>query len=361
VNRNASTRSHVARRALVVIVLLGLCVACGRKAAPLPPIIRVADPTRDLTVVQLEWLAELRWTYPQTTTAGGPLPDLEAIEVLRAEIPKAQEPTGGTDRDRQTRRTLFEARASVIATLEAEQLAAATDGAMLKFSEDVSSVVDEEAGEADTVLWYGVQSRCCRNRTSEISNIVRLQPATPPKPPEHLQVSTEKDGLHLQWQEEDIDVLVERAADGQEFERLTKSPLSESPWIDRTAEQGRTWSYRLRQVDVKADGTIIRVGTAGAPVEVEYPDEYPPEPPTELVCLPEGDQVRLRWRGSEDAAVYIVERQVGDAAFVLDDSVRSPHFLDSKAPAGGAIYLVRAVDDAGNQSGSVSCEAAPGG
>ena len=94
--------------AIVVASLFG--GACGRKAPPLPPQIRVAEQTRDLSVLQKEKLAVLEWSYPSSTTAGGALDDVERIEVWRAALPLAQEPHGTSQRDRATKIQLLEAR-----------------------------------------------------------------------------------------------------------------------------------------------------------------------------------------------------------------------------------------------------------
>lgn len=351
------------------MLVLGVCIACGRKAPPLPPIVRMADPTRDLQVVQAEWLAELRWSYPQTTTDGGALPDLEKIEVLRVEIPRAQEPPAGTDRDRQARRSLFEAQALTIGELEDDSLALATRGAMLHFTEDVSVWAEtpgegeDEVAGPDVVLWYAVRTQCCGKRMSELSNIVRCVPAEPLPAPEGLEITPEKDGLYLRWAEvEDQLVQIERSADGKVFEVVTPEPQGEKLWIDRTATQDREWSYRLRAVGENAAGESVRIGFASPVVRVDYPDRYPPDTPTELVCLPEGGRVRLRWRAAEGAERYVVERR-GSAGTIklLADDVRSPHYLDTSPPPNGATYLVRAVDNSENLSEAVLCEASPGG
>jgi len=83
--------SQLFRRVLPGMLLL--CTACGIKGPPLPPIIRVAERTRDLSLVQEGERVILHWSYPQMTTAGSPLPDLEEIEVWRVEIPSGQEPS----------------------------------------------------------------------------------------------------------------------------------------------------------------------------------------------------------------------------------------------------------------------------
>ena len=89
------------------ILLLLTLVACGKEAPPLPPEIRIAERTGDLTAYQEGEVAVLRWSYPSMTTAGQTLTEIEAIEVWRATLPKGQEPPPPiTPQDRALQRQL---------------------------------------------------------------------------------------------------------------------------------------------------------------------------------------------------------------------------------------------------------------
>lgn len=347
----------------LVLLLLGVFAAesgCGRKSVPLPPELRVADTIRDLQVVQDEGMASLQWSYPQTTTAGGPLPDLESIEVWRAEMPLAQEPAAGTTaKDRQGRWNLLEGRGEVISRLEGEGLDLATRGSQLQVEDELArwlTIADEEE-TVETVIWYAVRSVCCRGRTSEFSNIARLIPKPVSPAPEGLEITAERDGPHLQWVPvEGGLVQVERSGDGEQWKIASASPLSESTWIDGGAVHRRTWFYRLRTVTATADGKVIREGAPGPSVRLDFPDLYPPDTPVDLVCLPEGGRVRLRWRASEGATGYSIERRAGqEEAVVLAEAIAEVFFLDETPPSGNVTYTVRAVDDAGNASPRVHC------
>ena len=346
-----------------MLFLLGVLAAesgCGRKSAPLPPELRVADTTRDLQVVQDEGTANLQWSYPQMTIAGGPLPDLESIEVWRAEMPLAQEPAAGTTaKDRQGRWNLLEGRGEVISRLEGEGLDLATRGSQLQVEDELARwlMATDEEEIAETVIWYAVRSVCCRGRISEFSNIARLIPKPVSPAPEGLEVTAERDGPHLQWVGvEGGLVQVERSGDGEQWEIVSDSPLSESTWIDGGAVHRRTWFYRLRVVTATAEGKVIRKGAPGPSVRLEFPDLYPPEVPVDLVCLPEGGRVRLRWGAAEGATAYSIERRAGQAEVaVLAEAITEVFYLDETPPAGNVTYTVRAVDDAGNASLKAHC------
>lgn len=349
------------RLGLLVLVTGGLVAGtgCGRKAPPLPPELRVADTTRDLQVVQDEGAARLRWSYPQMTTAGGPLPDLERVEVWRAEVPLAQEPPPGTTaKDKQVRWGLLESRGEIISDLDSDGLDAATRGSSLEVEDDLSRWLAAPEDEAtETVVWYAVRSLCCRGQKSDFSNIARLIPRASAPAPEGLEVTAERDGAHVTWTPaENLLVQVERSRDGEQWKIANVSPLSEPPWIDGGATQGHAWFYRLRAVTATPDGHITRKGAPGKAIRLDYPDIYPPDAPVDLVCLPEGGRVRLRWRASDEATGYSISRRAGQEEFeVLAEGINEVFFLDERPPIGNVTYRVKAVDDGGNASPEARC------
>lgn len=352
----------VARVGVMLFLLAGFAAetGCGRKAPPRPPELRVADTIRDLQVVQDQLIARLQWSYPQMTTAGGPLPDLESIEVWRAEIPLAQEPPAGTTvKDRKDRWNLLEGRGEIISRLEGNDLDLATHGPSLRFEDDLDRwlpvAAEEEIG--NTVVWYAVRSVCCRGRLSEFSNIARLIPKSVSPAPEGLEVVAERDGPHLQWTPvEGGRVQVERSDDEKKWEVVSSSPVTEGMWIDNGAAQEKTWFYRLRSVDLGAGGVVLRMGVPGPSVRLDFPDLYPPDLPADLVCLPEGGRVRLRWQAAGGATGYTVERKTdATEAVVLAAAIAEVSFLDETPPSGKVTYIIHAVDDAGNSSPSTHC------
>jgi len=66
--------------------------------------------------------------------------------------------------------------------------------------------------------------------------------------------------------------------------------------------------------------------------------------------------VRLRWRASQGATGYLIERQFRGKSRVLVKSRTEVFFVDEKPPSGSVTYTVWAVDGAGNSSEPSSCE-----
>lgn len=344
-----------------MVIAASLLAGCGRKGDPLPPQIRRAETTRDLEVFQQATDAVVTWTYPSMTSAGGPLPDLEAIEVWRAEIPLGQEPLGSSGEDRAMQHRLLAAQGEPIVVLDDAALDEATRGNKLSIRDDLAAWRAVHGDEQPVVLWYAVRTICCNGRPSEFSNIGRLVPQLPPSPPQGLEAEPTREGIRLRWLASgNLATIVERAAPDTDWSGLTPQPLTVSEFLDATARQGRQWSYRLRAVRATdAEGRVV--GEPGPPVTVDYPDIYPPAPPGDLVCLPEESRIILRWQTVRDAAGYRVERRVGrDAPVVLDERVQAREYVDQTPPVGELTYLVRTVDEAGNRSEPAECTALQG-
>jgi predicted small lipoprotein YifL len=334
---------------------------CGRKGDPLPPQIRRAETTRDLEVFQESSDAVLTWTYPSMTSAGGPLPDLEVIEVWRASIPLGQDLLGNTSEDRAMRNRLLEAQGERIAVLDAPALDEATRGPKLTIRDDLDAWRAVHGDEQPVVLWYAVRTICCDGRPSEYSNIGRLVPQLPPSPPEDLSAEPTREGIRLRWLAAgNLKTIVERSSGDEDWSELTPQPLAVGEYLDVRVQQGRQWSYRLRAVrETDAEGRVV--GEPGTVLTVDYPDSYPPASPGDLVCLPEEERIILRWQAVGDADGYRIERRVGDGDWeVLAERIEGREFDDQSPPIGALTYAVRAVDQAGNRSEPARCTALQG-
>jgi hypothetical protein len=347
------------RNRLVGLLILAAVVAagCGRKAPPLPPQLRLADQTRDLAALQRGSTAVLEWSYPSITTAGGALPDVETVEVWRTTLPLAQEPQGTTLRDRQIKIQLIESQGEVVVALDGEGLAQATRGPKLRIEDDLQQWRESVEVAGEPVIWYAVRTMCCGKRASAFSNIARVVPQSPPPPPQWEAAAGSRDGIDLSWrQEEGLTTLVERSAADGEWLTLTAEPVVENQWRDTQAAQGRAWTYRLRSVQRVEDVGQV-VGEPGLQRVVEHPDVYPPAAPANLVCLPEGELVRLRWAGAARGLTFRVYRSLGgpNPRLIMDNHTAT-EFEDTEPPYGRLTYAVRAVDLAGNESESATCE-----
>jgi hypothetical protein len=348
---------------IALLLAIPLLPGCGKEGPPLPPEIRIAERTGDLTAYQEGEVAVLRWSYPSMTTAGKTLAGVEAIEVWRATLPKGQEPPPPmTPQDRALQRQLLEAQGEIVQRLEPPEIEAATRGAFLVYRDDLEHWRQEVVVDPETaVVWYGVRTICCRKRESELSNVARLLPTRPPDPPIGVELAAGAQGIDARWEPvPGISVLVERSPDGTLWTSVTEQAVTGGEWRDDQADQGRAWSYRLRSVASLEGGGQV-VGDPSEPVRIEHPDTYPPPIPEEVVCLPEGETVRVRWRLVPGAANYEVARRFGGNPLeVLASDQTSVEFTDLEPPLGNTTYLVVARDAVGNTSDSAECSVVMG-
>lgn len=344
--------------------MLGLIAlaGCGIKAAPQPPVIRIADTTRDLTVFQDDREAVLSWSYPSSTTSGESLHDLESIQVWRATLLEVEAPPPGEKAsEKDLNRALLLAGGELLVELDREGLEAATRGPKLEWHDDLEVWHRDHPSDDPQVLWYAVRTVCCRGHESSLSNIARLTPDRPPAPPEDLRLAAEADGVRLTWvPHEEFPVIIERSPGDGSWSALGAKPLATGEWLDRSAAQGGGWNYRLRSVSQK-EGRPRVLGEPGSATGLFYPDIYPPAAPDDLVCLPEGTRVRLRWRSVDQAESYRVYRATDGAdPTLLENQIGSSQYEDVTPPPGTSVYDVTAVDAAGNESEVSSCTAARG-
>lgn len=356
--------SRTAHRGIVFAAAASaLTIACGIKSPPLPPVIRVADPTRDLAVYQENREAVLSWSYPSSTTSGESLHDLESVEVWRATMNVVEAPPKAENvRERDLNRQLLVSTGERVAILDGAGLDAATRGSKLEWFDELVAWSREHPSDQSQMIWYAVRSVCCGGRESGLSNIVRLVPETPPHPPTDLALEAEAGGIRLTWvPNAEFPVIVERSPDATDWHTITGGkPLSAGEWLDGGAEQNQGWNYRLRSVHQQKGGHRV-VGEPGPAIGIFYPDVYPPSAPADLVCLPEGARVKLRWRAVAGADTYRVYRETdGRESKVLATELRTSQFEDDAPPPGASMYGVTAVDTGGNESPASTCSAARG-
>jgi hypothetical protein len=320
---------------LVAAIALLLLIGCGKEGQPLPPEIRVAERTTDLTAYQEDDDAVLRWSYPAMTTAGQNLTDIEEIQVWRAALPLGQEPPPPiSPQDRRLRRQLVEGQGEIVRALEPEEIAEVTRGSAIVVRDDLEAWRETMAEPNSYVLWYGVRTVCCRHRESELSNVVRLEPQAPPAPPTDVSLRAGNEGIDVQW----TPTADTKTADGATWQAVTDDVVEGGSWRDEDAAQGQAWSYRLRSVVALPGGGMV-VGQPSEPARIDHPDT-----------------VRVRWQAVAGAVVYGVSRQHGDEPVEdLIDDHRSVEFTDAAPPLGELVYFVTAQDATGNRSDEASC------
>ncbi|MFZ5786453.1 MAG: fibronectin type III domain-containing protein [Acidobacteriota bacterium] len=337
-----------------IVALLFLLAACGRKSDPLPPIIEVPETTTDLAAYQEEQQVVLTWSYPQLTRAGRNLVDLARIEVWRLPVPPGQEQVGSGPAGEELRRQLILTRGALVARLEGATLERATRGSALAHGDQLEPI---PAGTVPSSLWYAVRTRRRDGTPSALSNIVTWKPRVPPPAVEGVAGTPGAEGISLSWGARSAETyrVERRAAEGGSWETIATEVAAET-FTDGGAPQGRSWRYRVR-----AETAGVR-GAPSAEIEVAHPDVYPPPLVTGLLCLPETTAVRLRWDPSPESGIrYKVFRRQGEQPWDhLEEELDAVEYTDANPYAAETMYVVKAMDVAGNQSEAVRCTVRPG-
>jgi fibronectin type 3 domain-containing protein len=141
---------------------------------------------------------------------------------------------------------------------------------------------------------------------------------------------------------------VQRKSDA-DFVTVAEVPVGSATWIDGTVEKGRTYFYRI--IEVNSSG----VESAPSPVaKVTVTSSVPPLPPTafQAVLTPKG--VSLTWKASSspDARGYFLYRAPYKGAQLSrlgQGPVAGASFLDQKG-AKDNFYAVATLDSSGNES-----------
>ena len=378
--------------------LVALAVACGKKGDPQPPLPRGPNAVKDLAVEQEGQEAVLTFSFPDRLLTGGPLTDLDAIDVYRVVNPSPELTTprhaggppssggasssgliplpGASQRREATNVRLaeeaFYAGAERVATLRSPAIAEATRGASVVYRDPLESLFLQEDGPHPVA--YAVVSVRRNGERSPLSNIVALTPDIAPQAPELSPPLLGEGSVCLEWTQPRQNVLFQpvevggyrvyrRALSDEAYDRpLNAAPIVQTSFVDTTAPYGVPVAYTVRAVLAKNPKIE---GLPADEIFVLARDVYPPKPPARADVLSEGTLVRVLWDpvDSADLAGYVVFRAEGTSPPVRmnDQPLTDPFFTDKTVKPGRRYrYTVRSIDRAGNLSApSVEAVAEP--
>jgi hypothetical protein len=381
----------VGSRRSTVRVLLALLIvtgACGKKGDPQAPLPRGPNAVSDLSAEQEGDDAILTFTFPDRLLTGAPLTDLETIEVYRVVHPSpsltgprragsgqgGQTGTGvvalpGAAERRAATNTRFAEEAfyqaaEKIATLPLAEIAERTRGASVVYRDPLSPLFAQE--KKAEPLAYAVISVRRGGQRSPLSNIVVLEPDVAPEAPVLLPALPAEGRVCLEWLPSQKDVLgrpvevggylvYRRVLPEEEYERpLNAKPVVALSYVDVGAPYGVPLVYTVRAVLAKNPKVE---GLAAEELALVHRDIYPPGAPSRLDALSEVNRVRLVWNpvDAPDLAGYLVFRaeESGEPERLTKEPVPDPFFSDESVGQGKRYrYTVRAIDRAGNQSPS---------
>jgi hypothetical protein len=247
----------------------------------------------------------------------------------------------------------FEAAATKRIVLEGDDLSSAIHGDEVEMELTLDKI---EPGEKEALI-YGVKTFQTLKRASAFSNLARIIPRVTPEPPSEVELTAESRGVEITWAFE--------GAEPKEFRFYRRDPRSsgfgdhhatqdgdERSYLDSRAELGESYAYVMTAV---INRTPLVESEFSAEREIEYTDEFPPKPPTDLVVFSDVGSARLLWEYSDDddLAGYVVYRRSAGVEYerLFERPIRATEYEDTTVSSGRAFfYRVVAVDKAGNMS-----------
>ena len=350
---------------LALLLAVGLLAGCGKIGEPLPPIVRTPLGVEELRVGQEG--ARLVLSFPLVRSRQ--TRRIERIEVYRL-VEEVRDPAGLPS-------DIFAARASVIATISADQIPVSR-----------STVTYVDPIEAKSLrrgirYRYAVRVINTSGAATDFSNYALIQPlADVAAAPVELTASQQERQIVISWKAPTANFNettpvnlagynIYRRVAGSDSPplRLNNSLLKEALFQDQTFQFGTSYEYIVRAVSRPPEASPVTADGRESPVGIESDesrplihaskDTFPPAPPTALTVASINRLVSLFWplNTELDVAgynVYRAEEVDGQppAWSRLNPQLHtSGSWRDDRVVAGRTyLYRVTAVDRAGNES-----------
>ncbi len=357
-----------------LLVLVAVCLACGKRGDPRPPVPVIPQATTDLVVTQRAAKVLLTWSYPSLTTAGRSLPVIRRIVVYRylEELPPsattAREPAvpdAVSDFAKVPTLTAaqFAKLSQRIESIEGANVPAATVGAKLVY-EDTPPPFRSASGRpvrlTYSVVTEGVVAK------SDFSNLATVVPLPVAVPPTGVTADARPEGIVLKWSTPTTSATGDATPvivgynifrDSDDLDKpINATPVKETSFTDTPTYDEHT--YRITAVASAGPPRIQ--SDPSPPVSTTFKDLVPPPAPASVTALVETRVVRLIWDAVDapDLDGYNVYRTEGDARLKLTPHpARQTHFGDESIEMGVTyFYSVTVVDKNGNESAPTNSE-----
>jgi hypothetical protein len=287
--------------------------SCGAPGDPLPPLLNIPAPTRDLEVVQRGEELAASWTAPSLTTEGLPWKEAGRMVLLEAESEEALE--AGRER-------------LVVEGVE--------PGAR------VERRIQVEAAPGRRIV-LAVKNYSRRGKAEGYSNVVAVEIARPPAAPGNLSASARGEGVELTWD-------AVEGASGYQVHRngVMVAERETNRFTDREVEWAKPYRYSVRPVAKVSTG--LAEGSDSRVVEITPQDRFPPAAPGGVQAAVTEKAVDLNWSLSpeRDTAGYHVYRE---GRRLTPEALATAAYTDRDVERGAQYsYEITAVDRQGNES-----------
>lgn len=318
--------------ALALLFLL----SCGSVGEPLPPLLNIPGRSEDLSAHQTEQGIILEWTWPETTTEGMPLTDLERFGVYFMATSPGQPPPSD-----------FEIQSNWLRDIEGAGLENLGPGDPVQVTLDAEPFL----GKAFAL---GVRAESRRGRSAGFSNLIVIEVLPLPAAPSAPQLTVTADDIELTWPAVPgarSYRLYRRAESGDKFEPIATT--TETSFRDSQFTWDQTYIYRVQSLTGSPSYQVA--GHTSEPTQITARDTFPPSAPAGLRVVEGLDSIALSWQpGPEpDLAGYRLRRIAGNTEpVVLDPSLIPTLSFNDKTVEKGVTYRYQltAIDQNNNES-----------
>jgi hypothetical protein len=314
-------------RKLAVTLCASVCAllaGCGSIGEPLYPALRIPSRVIDLSVVERGPNFDFDFTIRPLTTEGVALKDIGSVD-LRV----GPSPADGFDLDRWLK-------ASTRVDVPAPDKPGPVHAAF-----PVAAFIDKDVVVA-------VRLTNPKGRDAGWSDFKTLHVEQPLATPADFRVMATAKGVQLSWRAAGIgEFRIYRKTD-QQIRPILLATATESPYVDISAEYGKTYQYSLQGARGKVESDVA------GPASITPVDTFEPEVPSGLTASAGLGAVELAWtRNTEsDFKEYRILRSDEGGPFVeIAHGLEAPAYSDSTVQSGKHYrYEVSAIDEIGNQS-----------
>ena len=337
------------RRLLALVLVAGALAACGKKAPPVAPELRLPSGPVGLHGAVDEQSIVVGWTAAGTRVDGSRL-----RAVARYRLYRREEAASGPIRS---------AMLSSGRIVGYDELATIRPDAPAPATVRGSSVtwVDRQALSIGRRYVYVVTAEDDLGRTSGPSERLIVPFLAAPRAPQALRAVPGDRRIGLSWRApaelvdgspagSDLRYLVLRGSGATgALAPITPQPIADTTFTDTGVDNDTDYRYAVRAVRVEA--AVTATGDASAAVTATAADTTPPSAPTNLVALPSAGAVRLGWNPSPEAdvAAYAVYRagESGEFLRIATTLATGTVYTDRDVRAGASYqYAVTAIDNA---------------
>lgn len=316
------------RRILVFsIACLLLFAGCGKKGPPVPERLLMPGGVKDLAGDVKDGVLFLSFTMPTRDSAGRELKDLGGFRILK----NCSTCVGGFEPWKEIR-------------LEEKQGYTMARGKVFVYDDDL---------KVGNQYSYRVYPMSKMGTPGDGSNIFRTKWEAVPPPPGPISAKADNGKVELTWAgKKGLLYNVYKPSDhAYPLFPANPGPLTTPFFVDSGLQNGKTYQYEVRAVEMKAGSAWEGEGTR---VTATPRDTTPPAAPLGVKTEKKGKGILITWRMNTepDLLGYNVYRVSSGRTEKLNrEPVKEPEYLDTQVPDVRYVsYYVTALDVSGNES-----------